>query len=571
MRLDSSRRDRSTKPKDTNWSYAMRAIATRHASRAMQAHARTLAVPSWADKDPEKLEGDLVCNLVGGEWKLPPGCVFEEVQDPLDGKSMLRVPLTRGKAIQEYAERMHQVPKHGMHNPKKNPERYLMYGDITARLVGEMRKPEVADYFSKLIQRVSPKSYVQAMGEVSVTTRFLENFCGDQVRFLARSFGVPGDHNGQYSNGYRWPYGPVAIITPFNFPLEIPVLQLMGALYMGNRPVLKVDSKVSVVMEQMLKLMQYCGVPGEDVDFINTGGAEMNELLMTGNPRTVLFTGSKRVAEKLSADLHGRLSVEDAGFDWKVLGPDVPKTEKEIEYVSYVCDQDAYACSGQKCSAQSLLFMHKEWTKDGVNLEDRLSKLASRRELSNLTIGPTLTVTNERIYSHIEKLLKIPGARLVFGGKEIPGHTIPREYGAMLPTAVFVPIDQMLASEDNFELVTTEIFGPFQILTEYGDDDVPKILQIFEKMDAHLTAGVVSSDPLFVDNFVGHTVNGTTYIGLRARTTGAPQNHWFGPAGDPRAAGIGTPEAIQKVWSSHREVISDVGPIAADWTLPAAS
>ena len=36
----------------------------------------------------------------------------------------------------------------------------------------------------------------------------------------------------------------VAIITPFNFPLEIPALQLMGALYMGNKPILKVDSKV---------------------------------------------------------------------------------------------------------------------------------------------------------------------------------------------------------------------------------------------------------------------------------------------------------------------------------------
>lgn len=37
----------------------------------------------------------------------------------------------------------------------------------------------------------------------------------------------------------------MSVITPFNFPLEIPVLQLMGALYMGNKPVLKVDSKVS--------------------------------------------------------------------------------------------------------------------------------------------------------------------------------------------------------------------------------------------------------------------------------------------------------------------------------------
>jgi len=52
---------------------------------------------------------------------------------------------------------------------------------------------------------------------------------------LARSFGQPGDHLGQHSAGFRWPYGPTALITPFNFPLEIPLLQLMGALYMGNK------------------------------------------------------------------------------------------------------------------------------------------------------------------------------------------------------------------------------------------------------------------------------------------------------------------------------------------------
>ena len=53
--------------------------------------------------------------------------------------------------------------------------------------------------------------------------------------------------------------------------------------------------------------------------------------------------------------------LEDAGFDWKVLGPDV----SNIDYVSWVCDQDAYACSGQKCSAQSMLFVHKNWSDSG--------------------------------------------------------------------------------------------------------------------------------------------------------------------------------------------------------------
>ena len=40
-----------------------------------------------------------------------------------------------------------------------------------------------------------------------------------------------------------------------------------------------------------------------------------------------LFTGSSRVAEKLSLDLGGRIRLEDAGFDWKILGPDVQEVQ----------------------------------------------------------------------------------------------------------------------------------------------------------------------------------------------------------------------------------------------------
>jgi len=46
-------------------------------------------------------------------------------------------------------------------------------------------------------------------------------------------------------------------------------------------------------------------------------------LNLQANPRMTLFTGSSRVAEKLALDLKGRVKLEDAGFDWKILGPDV--------------------------------------------------------------------------------------------------------------------------------------------------------------------------------------------------------------------------------------------------------
>ena len=55
------------------------------------------------------------------------------------------------------------------------------------------------------------------------------------------------------------------------------------------------------------------------------------------------------------------------------------------------------------------------------------------------------------------------GAKLLWGGTPLVGHTIPEVYGAIAPTAVFVPLGAMLASEHNFSLATTEVFGPFQV------------------------------------------------------------------------------------------------------------
>lgn len=500
-----------------------------------------------------------VQNLVQGEWI--GSSRWNTLVDPLNGEPFIKVSEVEQTEIQPFVESLFKCPKHGLHNPFKAPERYLMLGDVSTRAAHMLSLPKVSDFFTRLIQRVAPKSYNQALGEVFVTQKFLENFSGDQVRFLARSFAVPGNYLGQQSHGFRWPYGPVAIITPFNFPLEIPVLQLMGALYMGNKVVLKVDSKVCIVMEQMLRLLHECGLPKEDVDFINSDGTVMNKLLLEAKPRMTLFTGSSRVAEKLAFDLKGRIKLEDAGFDWKILGPDV----QEVDYVAWVCDQDAYACSGQKCSAQSMLFMHENWSKS--SFLDRISELASRRKLEDLTIGPVLTFTTESMMEHVNSLLQIPGSKLLIGGKPLENHTIPQVYGAIKPTAVFVPLEEILKDE-NFELVTKEIFGPFQIITQYKDNQLQMVLDALERMHAHLTAAVVSNDPIFLQEVIGKSVNGTTYAGLRARTTGAPQNHWFGPAGDPRGAGIGTPEAIKLVWSCHREIIYDVGPVPHGWETP---
>jgi hypothetical protein len=66
-----------------------------------------------------------------------------------------------------------------------------------------------------------------------------------QVRFLARSFAVPGNHLGQQSHGFRWPYGPVRIL--FIFKLVYPVL--------------KTEIRVLVILSQWIFLFQNYQLP----------------------------------------------------------------------------------------------------------------------------------------------------------------------------------------------------------------------------------------------------------------------------------------------------------------------
>ncbi|KAL3769542.1 hypothetical protein ACHAWO_011055 [Cyclotella atomus] len=529
---------------------------------------RTIStIPSWATLDPLSLGTSTtphaVSNLVSGNWT--PSKQTLTIPNPMDrdAPAVCTVPDTTVEELTPFVESLRGVPKSGVHNPLKNVERYLMFGEISRKAGEALSDPTIAQFFVDTIQKTVPKSHAQAMGEVKVTADFLKNFGGDNVRFLAKSFGVPGDHYGQFSHGHRWPYGAVAIVAPFNFPLEIPVLQLMGALFMGNKPVLKPAEKCALVMEQFLHLLHDCGMPKRDVDLLNCQGPVAERLILDADVRLTQFTGSSRVAEMLLEKTKGKVKIEDAGFDWKILGPDVD----HVDYVAWQCDQDAYACAGQKCSAQSILFAHENWEKSG--LFDKLKANASTRNLEDLSIAPVLTHTTQSILSHAKRLLEIPGSKVLFGAKELANHKIPPVYGAVEPTAIFVPLTEMLKDE-NFGVCTTEIFGPFQVVTTFNDNEICHVLEACERMSHHLTAAVVSNDVDFQTSILANTVNGTTYAGRRARTTGAPQNHWFGPAGDARGAGIGTPEAIKLVWSCHREIIMDT-VVSRDWVQPKAT
>jgi 1-pyrroline-5-carboxylate dehydrogenase len=82
-------------------------------------------------------------------------------------------------------------------------------------------------------------------------------------------------------------------------------------------------------------MMHYCGLPKEDLDFIQCDGPLMETILKKGRANMTLFTGSSHVGERLVRELKGKIRLEDGGYDWKILGPDVPKSAKEVQYVAW--------------------------------------------------------------------------------------------------------------------------------------------------------------------------------------------------------------------------------------------
>ncbi len=82
---------------------------------------------------------------------------------PLAGEAFIQMPRTSVAELDPFVASLKRVPKSGLHNAYKNPERCVQWGEVSARAAEALGKPEVAHHFALCIQRVMPKSYVEAM------------------------------------------------------------------------------------------------------------------------------------------------------------------------------------------------------------------------------------------------------------------------------------------------------------------------------------------------------------------------------------------------------------------------
>jgi 1-pyrroline-5-carboxylate dehydrogenase len=120
-------------------SKATKAFASRNVIAASSKRFASTKIPEWATCYPEQLGVDTtphaVNNMVDGKWTSDTKTRME-FPDPLDkdAPSIFTIPDTQADEVQPFIDSLRKVPKSGKHNPLKNPERYVQYGEISRRV-----------------------------------------------------------------------------------------------------------------------------------------------------------------------------------------------------------------------------------------------------------------------------------------------------------------------------------------------------------------------------------------------------------------------------------------------------
>jgi hypothetical protein len=135
----------------------------RQTSFAFRTMASSSFVPEWATADPLAMgttpELHAVCNLVGGKWTKAKSTMTIPHPMDRDAHPIFTLPDTQSDELAPFFASLRSVPKSGMHNPLKNPERYVQYGEISRK---------VCFLILKIKRKLSPRLQV-VLSTVSLT------------------------------------------------------------------------------------------------------------------------------------------------------------------------------------------------------------------------------------------------------------------------------------------------------------------------------------------------------------------------------------------------------------------
>ena len=317
------------------------------------------------------------------------------------------------------------------------------------------------DELAQLASEEHGKTLADAAGSVQRGIEVIEFACG--VPHLLKGEHAEDVGRGVDCHSLLQPVGVCVGITPFNFPVMVPLWMFPVAIACGNTFVLKPSEKVPSCSLRMAELFKEAGLPDGVLNVVPGDKEAVDALLTHPDVRAVSFVGSTSVAKYIyeTAARHGkRVQALGGAKNHAVVMPDA-----DLDFTADALIGAAYGSAGERCMAISTVVAVGE---AGNALVAKLKVLAEKLKIgsgqaASVEMGPVISSTHrDRIVGLIDSGVA-QGATLLLDGRgiRVPGC----EQGFFVGPTLF---DQVTPE---MEIYREEIFGPVLIVLRVANLD----------------------------------------------------------------------------------------------------
>jgi acyl-CoA reductase-like NAD-dependent aldehyde dehydrogenase len=382
---------------------------------------------------------------------------------------------------------------------------------LVKRLSQRLREQQ--NELAELLTREQGKPLAQAVAEIDRGAAQSDGMVGIEIPTEV----IADDNDKHIELRYR-PLGVVAIITPWNAPVNLALGPLVSALYTGNTVVLKPSPYTPLATLKVGELLNEIFPAG--VVNVLAGGDELGAAMTAHlGIDKISFTGSVATGKKVlasSAATLKRVTLELGGNDAAIVLDDVDAkaVAKKIFFASFVN-------SGQVCMAVKRIYAHESIYQElCAALVEEAKKAKVGNGLDPATeLGP---VQNKMQYDKVVGLIedtKKAGAKFLAGGE------VPAGPGYFLPPTLVTDI------ADDSRLVQEEQFGPILPILRFSD--VEDALRRANDTRYGLSGSVWTKDLKRGAEIAARLEVGTAWVNQH-RTTSA-----FVPFGGAKESGLG--------------------------------
>jgi len=340
---------------------------------------------------------------------------------------------------------------------------------------------ERSDKIARLLTLEQGKPLKNALLEVVASAEVLDYYAEEGKR----NFGEWIDSGHTRSIVLRQPIGVAALITPWNFPVDLLAWKVGPALAAGCTFVAKPPSMAPLAATEFLKAVNDAGLPAGAANVVHGPGGEVGaELVENSISRKIAFTGETKTGRWIMA--HAAAHIKRLSLELGGQSPFIVAEDADIENAATACVRRAFSNMGQICISVNRVYVASEIAEEFTSMVVKLTQLLKIGEGldPSVDLGPMFSnAQRKKTEEHVADALA-KGAEVLTGGRKPEGEEYARGF-FYLPTV-------LTNVNHSMKVMREETFGPVAPIMRFESMD--EAIRLANESEYGLAAYVFTND-----------------------------------------------------------------------------